>query len=258
MNIDIFILARSASHRLPKKHLREINGKPVIENLVNRMKKSEYIRKVIVCTTDLSSDDELVNFLNEKNIEYFRGDDKDILKRLLNAAKYHNTDIIIDVSGDKIYTDIDYVDQVSKILQKGEIEFVRGNNSKSIFDPEDHFIHGIIPGGFKVKTLERICKEKKSINTEDGYTEFFTSSDTIKKFYIVPKIDFNVTKKIKLELDYKEDLYLAEKLFGTLKNDFHMNDILEIFSKNPDLIKITDPIIDQWASNYNNQKKPIE
>jgi spore coat polysaccharide biosynthesis protein SpsF len=258
MNIDIFILARSASNRLPCKHLREINGKPIIENLVNRMKTSEYIRKVIVCTTDLPSDDKLVNFLDKKNIEYFRGSDKDILKRLLDAAKHHNSDIVIDVSGDKIYTDIDYVEQVSKILQEDEVEFVRGNNSKSIFDPEDHFVHGIIPGGFKVKTLEKICKGKKSKNTEDGYTEFFTSSDTIKKFYIIPKVDFNITKKIKLELDYEEDLDLAKKLFRTLKNDFHMNDILEIFSKNPDLIKITEPIINKWASNYNKQKNPIE
>lgn len=254
MNVDIFILARSASHRLPEKHLRKINGKPIIEELVNRMKKSKYIRKVIVCTTDLPSDNKLVNFLIEKNIEYFRGNDKDILKRLLDAAKHYNTDVIIDVSGDKIYTDIDYVDQVSKILQREEVEFVRGNNLKSTFDPEDHFVHGIIPGGFKVKTLEKICKEKKSTNTEDGYTEFFTSSDAIKKFYIIPKVDFNITKKIKLELDYEEDLDLAKKLFKILKNNFHMKDILEIFSKNPDLIKITDPIIDQWASNYNKQK----
>ena len=47
MNIDIFILARSTSHRLPKKHLQKINGKTVIENLVNRMKKSKWIKGVI-------------------------------------------------------------------------------------------------------------------------------------------------------------------------------------------------------------------
>jgi spore coat polysaccharide biosynthesis protein SpsF (cytidylyltransferase family) len=257
MNIDIFILARSTSNRLPEKHLRKINGKPIIEILVDRMKKSKMVRNVIICTTNLPSDDKLVKILEEKNIKYFRGSDKDILQRLLDAAKYYHTDIIIDVSGDKIYTDVNYVDQVSKILQKEEIDFIRGNNSNLEFDPGDHFVHGIIPGGFKVSALEEICKRKKSNNNEDGYTEFFTSMDFIKKYYIVPNIDFSVTKKIKLDLDYPEDLDLAEKLFDYLGDDFHMDDILKVFSENPDLIKITEPIINEWKINYDKQKNSI-
>ena len=192
MNTDIFILARSASNRLPAKHLREINGNPVIENLVNRLKKSKKIRKIVVCTTELPSDDNLVNFLKEKNIEYFRGSDKDILKRLLDAAKYYNTDIIIDVSGDKIYTDVNYVDKVANILQNEDVDFVRGNNSKLKFDPSDHFVHGIIPGGFKVSTLEEICKRKKSDNTEDGYTEFYMDEEFLLK-HPVPSVNILIT-----------------------------------------------------------------
>lgn len=257
MNVDIFILARSTSHRLPNKHLREINGKVIIEKLVDRMKKSTKVRNVVVCTTDNHSDDKLVEFLQKKNIECFRGNDKDVLKRLLDAANFYNTDIIIDVSGDKIYTDVNYVDEVAKILINEDIDFVRGNNSKKIFDPNDHFVHGIIPGGFKVSVLNKICQIKKSNNTEDGYTEFFTSMDFIKKYYIVPNVDFTVTKKIKLDLDYPEDLDLANKLFNFLEDNFHMEDILEVFSKNPDLVKIVEPIIDKWIVNYNNHKKSI-
>ncbi len=257
MNTDIFILARSASNRLPGKHMREINGKPVIEILINRLKKSKKIRHIVVCTTNLASDDKLSKFLKEKNIECFRGVDKDILKRLLDAAKYYNTDIIIDLSGDKIYTDTDYVDKVAKILQNEDVDFVRGNNSKSKFDPSDHFVHGIIPGGFKVNTLEEICKRKKSNNTEDGYTEFFTSENFVKKSYIIPDVDFNITKKIKLDLDYLEDLDLAKKLFNYLDNDFHMNDILKIFLENPNLVKITESKLDEWTTNYDQHKKLI-
>ncbi len=250
MNVDIFILARSASHRLPLKHLREINGKAIIEKLVERMKTSKQVRKIIVCTTDLPSDDKLAAFLKEKNIECFRGNDKDILVRLLDAAKYYNTDIIIDVSGDKIYTDVNYVDQVSKILQNEEIDFVRGNNSESVFNPNNHFVHGIIPGGFKTKALESICKLKKMNNTEDGYTEFFTLNDLIRKKYIIPDVNFEFTNKIKLDLDYPEDLKLAEMIFDELGNDFHMNDILRLFSLKPELIKNTNKIIERWKENY--------
>jgi spore coat polysaccharide biosynthesis protein SpsF len=250
MNIDIFILARSTSHRLPKKHLQKINGKTVIENLVNRMKKSKKVRKIVVCTTDLPSDDKFVKFLKEKNIEYFRGSDKDILKRLLDAATFHKTDIIIDVSGDKIYTDPEYVDKVSEILQNEEIDFVHGNNSEFEFNPSSLFIHGVIPGGFKTTALKKICNLKKTVNTEDGYTEFFTLNDTIQKKYIIPDIDFRFTDKIKLDLDYHEDLILAEKIFKNLGNDFHTKDILELLSSKPELVKDAEKNLERWKKNY--------
>ena len=250
MNTDIFILARSTSKRLPSKHMKIINGKSIIENLVDRMKKSNKIRKIVVCTTILASDDKLSEILQKKNIECFRGSDKDIIERLLDAAKFYDTDIIIDVSGDKIYTDTDYVDKVAEILQNQDIDFVRGSRSKSKFDPGDHFIHGIIPGGFKTKTLRKICQLKKTENTEDGYTEFFTSSEWVKKQLLVPDIDINKTEKIKLDLDYPDDLKLAEIIFEKLGNDFHVQDILKLLEKNPQLVKINEVDIDNWRENY--------
>ena len=250
INIDIFIIARSASHRLPLKHLKEINEKPIIEHLVNRMKKSKKIRKIIVCTTLLPSDDKLSEFLKEKKIECFRGSNKDIIERLLDAAKFYKTDIIIDVSGDKIYTDVYYVDKVVEILKKKDIDFVRGSRSISEFEPSDHFIHGIIPGGFKTKILKKIYQLKKTENTEDGYTEFFTSSEWVKKKYLIPKLDINKNKNIKLDLDYPEDLKLAEIIFQKLGNDFHVKDILNLLEKNPGLIKINESNIESWKKNY--------
>ena len=93
-------------------------------------------------------------------------------------------------------------------------------------------------------------KLKKTTNTEDGYTEFFIKNDTIKKKYIVPKINFEYTNKIKLDLDYPEDLILAKKIFENLGNDFHMKEILELFSLKPDLIKDSEIILEKWKKNY--------
>ena len=87
MNIDIFIPVRLDSTRLPKKHLQLINGKPVLQNLIERMSVCKEIRHVIVCCTTDSTDDELVDFLKSKKIKFFRGDKKDIIQRFLDAAK---------------------------------------------------------------------------------------------------------------------------------------------------------------------------
>ena len=46
MNVDIFIPARLDGKRLSKKHLRKINGVPIIEHLVNRLKKYQMLVKL--------------------------------------------------------------------------------------------------------------------------------------------------------------------------------------------------------------------
>ena len=67
MNSDIFILARLSSDRLPNKHLMNINGKPAIKNLIERLRHSK-ARKIVVCTTNLKSDDPLVEYLKKEQI----------------------------------------------------------------------------------------------------------------------------------------------------------------------------------------------
>ena len=126
-NIDIFILARLDSKRLPKKQLRKIGNETLLKILVNRLRKSKKIRNVVVCTTNKKTDEPLISFLKKEKILYFRGSEKDVLKRLLGAAKKFSTDIIIDVEGDKIYTDSKLVDLIVKQFLDSNLIPLRGD-----------------------------------------------------------------------------------------------------------------------------------
>ena len=185
MNSDILILARLDSNRLPSKHLKLINDTPLILKLIQRLRMAKKIRKIIVCTTTDHSDDPLVEILEKESILYFRGDTNDIIKRMLNAANYFGTDLIVDVEGDKIYTDPLFVDKVVDELQDNKVDFVMGNDSPNEFNPFNHLIHGIIPAGIRKTSLEKVYNSKITNNTETGYHEFFTKSDIISKKYIV-------------------------------------------------------------------------
>ena len=185
MNSDILILARLDNKRLPSKHLQLINDIPMILKLVKRLKMAKKIRKIIVCTTTDQSDDPLVKILEKESILYFRGDVNDIVKRLLDAANYFETDLIVDVEGDKIYTDPLFVDKVVDELQNNQIDFVIGNDSQNEFNPFNHLIHGVIPAGIRKTCLEKVYNSKITHDTETGYHEFFTQSDLISKKYII-------------------------------------------------------------------------
>ncbi len=252
MNSDIFIPARLDSIRLPKKHLLEFNGKPMIQYLIDRLKNCNKIRKIIVCTTTLVSDDPLVNYLQKEKITYFRGNEKDILARFLECAKKFDTDIIIDVEGDDIFTDPFYIDKIVDEMEKNNMDFVSGNKSTKYFDSTYGFPHGIVPAGISRKALEKICDLKISDNTETGYKEFFTKYSIFKTKFISPESDLITPSELRLTLDYLEDFKLAKIIFEKLGNNFSLNDILNLFNREPELLKITQPVIEKWQSNYKN------
>ena len=200
-NCDVFIPIRLNSTRLPKKHLQIINNKPAIKHLIERLKNCKHIRQVVVCTTISQTDDELIQFLEDEKILYFRGSEHDILLRFLDAAKKFDTDIIIDVEGDKIYTDPVFVDKIARKLQASNFDFIIGNDTKNTFNPSNHFVHGFIPAGFRRSILEKICNLKLSKNTETGYREFFLNSNICKYDYLI--LDQKYPENLRLTLDYE-------------------------------------------------------
>lgn len=256
INCDIFIPVRLDSTRLPKKHLKTINNKPALKHLIDRLRQCKKIRHIIVCTTELSSDDELVLFLKQENILFFRGNEKDILQRFLDAAEKFDTDIIIDVEGDKIFTDSDYVDQIASLLTDSQIDFIIGNDHPQNFNPSNHFVHGLIPAGFTKNSLEKICTLKTSKNTETGYREFFINSDIFKTKFLL--LNENVPKNLRLTLDYEEDLHFADIVFSALGTYFSKNDLLDFLNKKPEILDITKDVHDMWEKNYENNKVNLE
>ena len=258
LNADIFIPVRLSSQRLPAKHLRLINGEPALLKLIRRLEKSKKIRKIIVCTTTDNSDDPLIEILEKESILYFRGDKNDIITRFLNASKKFGTDLIIDVEGDKIYTDPLFVDTVVDELQDPNVDFVIGSDSYKEFNEYNNFVSGFIPAGIKRTALEKLCTIKKSENTETGYREFFTKTKIFNCKYLVPENFKNNSSDIRLTLDYKEDLQLANKIFCELGDNFSSNDVLELLERKPSLIEITKPLIKKWNKHYHNNLTKLD
>ncbi len=255
MNIDVFVLARLGSSRLPKKHFKEIDGKPAIHHLLHRIKKAKNIRKIVVCTTNLRSDDELVNFLKKENVEVFRGSDTDVIKRMLDAAEFYHTDVIIDVEGDKIYTDFNYIEIIANEFKKSQIDYITGNDSLKKFNPS-HGIHGIIPAGISVKAIKKAYDLKKNDCTETGYREYFVGNEFKNKFLVPLNID-KFPKNLRLFLDYPEDLEFANKIFKEIGNDFDLDSLLIFLNQHPELLDITKEVVKSWINNYENTKTKI-
>ncbi len=242
MNYDVFIPVRLSNTRLPQKAIKIVDGKPIILYLIERLMSAKKIRNIVVCTTTMESDNLLVKLLEESNISVFRGSEKDILKRYLDAARKFGTDFIVSVDGDDVYTDPIYVDKIIEEYEETKTDFITG----------DGFPHGFVPVGITKNALEKICKLKVSDNTATGYREFFTQTNLFNCSYIKPKKHIKFPENLRLTLDYEEDFMLAKEIFGALGNNFHLEEIIALFEKRPDLIKIIEGVEKRWEKYFGN------
>ena len=95
MLIGCIVQARMGSTRLPGKVMMKIeNNDTMIDFVINQLNFSKIINKIIVATTTLYEDDKIINLLDQKKINYFRGSDQDVLTRFYECAKFYSLDVI--------------------------------------------------------------------------------------------------------------------------------------------------------------------
>ena len=240
MNYDVFIPVRLDSSRLPKKSLLQISETPILKTLIDRLSNSKKIRNIVVCTTTLTSDDELVNFLQKNNIKYFRGSEKDILQRFLDAATIFNSDYIINVDGDDVYTDPKSIDDIVELYEKNKNDFIKISSVPL----------GLQSFGFPVHVLKQICKNKTSNDTETGWIRFFNESDIISKGEASQNLQNKFPDNLRLSLDYPEDFEIAKEIFSNITKNFDLEELSIFLNKSPHILNAIRNTENKWQSHW--------
>ena len=110
---DIFgviVGARTGSSRLPGKALIQIGGSPMIIFLLERIRVTQGVSKIIFATTTLPEDDKLTQVVKEAGFTVFRGANENVVKRYVDAAHEHDLDYVVRVTGDCPFVDAETLD----------------------------------------------------------------------------------------------------------------------------------------------------
>ncbi|MBM4171224.1 MAG: acylneuraminate cytidylyltransferase [Ignavibacteria bacterium] len=235
-NIAI-VQARYGSTRLPGKIFKEIVNKPMLWHVINRLSDSKLIDKIVIATTTNEEDDLTENFCIENDIEYYRGSSENVLERYFESAKKFNADIIIRITSDCPLIDPDIIDEMLNIFSnEGKVDYLSNVQERT-------FPRGLDTEIFSFQALEKAFLNSSKKFEQEHVTPFIYSHPelfTIKNHKCMQDYSFH-----RWTVDTEEDFQLIAKIYNHLYNpekNFLLDDILKLFDKYPELIKINEGI----------------
>jgi spore coat polysaccharide biosynthesis protein SpsF len=231
----IFITARTASKRLPRKAVVDICGRPAIEYLIDRAKKSRLSDQIILTTTDRPEDRILVEIAKNNSINYFAGDELDKLARWQEAAAKYAVDFFVTADGDDLFCEPELMDLAFEQYMSSNCDFIEEKPGANV--PVGAFTYGI-----KTETLDKICEIKGTSDTE-MMSIYFTETPTVKVESLDNIPEIYKRPNIRMTLDYPEDLDFFRSIVSKLLSNGHevsLRNALSLIAANPHLVKINE------------------
>lgn len=236
MNIGIIIQARMGSTRLPRKILREFyKGHTLLETVINNLKKVEGT-KIIVATSENPNNNELVEFLQERNIVVFRGSENDVLSRFLGAAEDNGVDGIVRICSDNPFLDWHGVATLVEKAKTSDADYIgyRINNTPSI---KTHF--GFWGEYVTLKALKRVSDTTNDQQAHEHVTiHIYTHPEEYKCEWIECPDYLQGREDIRLTVDNVEDFENAQNVFAALVEmnpDFGLEEVVNYIDSHVEL-----------------------
>lgn len=217
------------STRLKGKVLKKIyKDKTILDFVIENLKKLN--SKIIIATTQKTLDKRIVEKAKFHKVDYFCGDEDNVLNRFIECARKYDVSDIIRVTADNVFIQPYFVDKMIR-KNKSDLDYI----SYKIGSKNVVLMHlGFFCEYVKLDALEKVAR--KTTNKKDLEHVTYNIYNHPKEFKIeyleVPK-DLR-REDIRLTIDTFEDFKLCRKIIKYLiENDieWHYNNILDYVQK---------------------------
>lgn len=155
MKIGAVVQARTASHRLPGKVLKELpygSGITVLEQVLHRLARSQSVSHIVVATTTHPSDRPIGELARRCGVACYFGSSADVLRRVYEAAGDHELEVVVRITADCPCLDPQIVDLVVGEHLRTGADFTSNCLTRT-------FIHGVDTEVLSFAALERAHRE---------------------------------------------------------------------------------------------------
>ncbi len=226
--IGIVSQVRMTSTRLPGKVMKQVNGIPLLQYHVDRLKKSDF--PVYIATTTNNEDDPIEEFCRNNNLDFHRGSEHDVLSRYFELAQKYDLKVIVRVTSDCPLIDgqlirASYLNH-QRYLQEN---FYLCNTQKRTYP------RGFDFEVFSRSTLELMQKNATTDFEREHVTPYIWKSHP-NEFNFIHITRPDDASEFRITVDEPDDFKLVERLI--LDHEAHLKtaeEIIALMRLNPDL-----------------------
>jgi spore coat polysaccharide biosynthesis protein SpsF len=239
MKTVAIIQARMSSSRLPGKVLKEAGGRPLLERMVERVRKANRLEETLVATTIDPTDDPIEEFCQKIGIDVFRGSLLDVLDRYYQAALLHKAETIVRLTGDCPFIDPTLIDETLALMENEKADFAC-NRLPPPFTRT--FPIGLDVEAVSFSALETAWNQAKEKHEREHVMPYFYE---VPNRYKVVKLDNPINYgSLRWTVDTVEDLEFVRSVYTALnnRNDFTWLEVLKLVQEHPELAEINSAV----------------
>ena len=237
------VQARMGSSRLPGKVLEQVAGKPMLELMVERLKRVPSGGPVIICTTDNVADDAICALGERLDVGVWRGSEVDVLGRVLGASRAYGVDVVVETTGDCPLIDPDVVERVVSSYRASNVDYASNILART-------YPIGMDTQVFATEVLADVARRTDDATDHEHVSLFIYNHPelySLKNFPAPPELAW---PDLRLTLDTPEDLALIRAIFDRLyPNDpaFTLGDIVRLLRARPELVNLNAQVRHRWV-----------
>lgn len=234
MRIVATIEARMTSSRLPGKPLLTAAGAPMLEHLVRRLKAVPSIDAIVLATTVNAADAPLVELASRLGISVFRGDEQDVMQRVIDAAASADAEVVVEITGDCPIIDPEIVEQTIRMFKAHNADYVSNAHVRSYPDGMDTQV-------FTLETLKRSAQMTSDpLDHEHVTLHIRNHPEVFTHLHLVAPPEIH-SPELGLTLDERSDYELLKKIiehFDSHNPLFSCRDAVRFLRQFPEFAEI--------------------
>lgn len=206
------IQARVGSTRLPGKVMYPLDGRHVLDHVIERASSADLVEETIVATSTEKPDDVIERYASEFGADVIRGSESDVLGRFERTVQKHDPDIILRITGDCPLISPAFIDTAVERIRTENVDYVSAGLERT-------FPRGVTCEAFTVESFERMSTKANEPHHREHVTPYYREHPAEFDLYNLESTEIYREKHLqnrtdlRLTLDEPADYQLFERLY---------------------------------------------
>ena len=229
MKVVAVVQARMGSTRLPNKVMKPVGGVPMIELLLSRLSQAKEVDQIIVATSVDERNRPLVELVNKLGFACEQGSENDVLGRFVMAAKAHQADVVVRITGDCPLVAPELVDEAIRRFKAAGVDYFSNISPPTYPDGLDIEV-------CTFKALDQASKETSEPFDREHVTPYVRESGRFNTAAMQHSQDLSA---MRWTVDEPADFDVIEKVFQYFhpRTNFTWREVLDLQQQQPQLFE---------------------